>query len=50
MAACSASLANRPRNPIFCIQLPAGVVAMMAIANLQDALKNLRGEDTYALA
>jgi hypothetical protein len=32
------------------IQFTAGIVPMIAIANLQCALKNLPGEDNYALA
>jgi hypothetical protein len=32
------------------IQRTAGIVPVMAFANLQCALKNLLGEDNYALA
>jgi hypothetical protein len=32
------------------IRLTAGMAQVMAVANEQFALKNLRGEDNYALA
>jgi len=50
MVASNAPLGSPPHIHNYQIQLTAGIVPMITIAKLQYALKNLRGEENYALA